>query len=187
MRALLLAVGERGYAKASVQDALDRTGVPRSVFYRHFENKADCFARAYEFEAERLQDEVAAAGERSGWIAGLRAALSRLLGYLSEEPTLARALLIEGRGAGGPTLARYEVVVERLSHAVDSARREVGSQASPPPLTGRLIVAAIEAGAMAWLLDEQASDPLSLLPGLLHFSALYYFGEGTALEAFDRG
>jgi AcrR family transcriptional regulator len=183
---MLLAVGELGFFDASVEDALVRTELTRARFYECFRNKADCFARAYAMEAESLcRDVLTAAHSRDDWVSGVRAALAELLRFVGESPARARALLIEGQHAGCPTAAKYDEVVERLSHAVDSARHGVGAQHSPPPLTARFIVATIESTICGWLIGESASDAMSLLPGLVHFSVLYFFGEEAALRALD--
>jgi AcrR family transcriptional regulator len=186
MEAMLLAVGEHGFVNTSVQDALDLTDLSRARFYECFRNKADCFAQAYETEAERLCRQVLfAAHSQTDWTSGLRAGLAALLRFVAEKPARARALLIEGLFACGPTSAKYDEVVERLSHAVDSVRHGVGTQHSPPPLTAEFIVATIESTIRTWLIGDSTSNVMSLLPGLVHFSVLFYLGEEAALQAFD--
>jgi AcrR family transcriptional regulator len=187
MEAMLLAVGELGFANASVQDAIDHTDLTRKRFYRCFANKAECFARAYELEAERLSRTILSAAHSTGdWVGGLRAGLSELLRFVAETPLTARALLVEGPQACGPSSSKYHQVVERLSHAVDSARHGDGTQHDPPPLTASFIVATIESTVCGWLLGDSASDAMSLLPGLVHFSVLYYLGEEAALRALEE-
>ena len=186
MEAMLIAVGERGLANTSVEDALDLTDLSRTRFYECFRNKADCFAQAFETEAERLCREILSAGHsHTDWTCGLRAALARLLRFVAEKPARARALLIEGQFAGGPISVKYDEVVERLSRAVDSARHGVGTQHSPPPLTAEFIVATIEFTICTWLIGDSTSNVMSLLPGLVHFSVLFYLGEEAALQAMD--
>jgi hypothetical protein len=137
-------------------------------------------------EAERLCQEVlSAARAQEDWVDGLRAGLARLLRFVEENPNRAKALLIDGTQGRGPTTAKYDEVVKRLSHAVDSARHGVGTQHSPPPLTARFIVATIEATVREWLLGDSASDAISLLPGLVFVSVLYYRGEEVALRELD--
>jgi AcrR family transcriptional regulator len=186
MGAMLIAVGDLGFSGATVQDALDLTDVSRKRFYERFSNKGDCFARAYDIEAEALCRRIlSAAHSAGGWVDGLRAGVSELLRFVADKPAAARALLIEGQHARGPTSSKYDEVAERLSHAIDSARHRVGTQHAPPPLTARFIVATIESTVSGWLLGDTASDAMSLLPGLVHFSVLYYLGEEAALRALD--
>jgi AcrR family transcriptional regulator len=187
MEAMLLAVGGLGFARTSVQDAIDLTDLSRKRFYECFSNKADCFARAYELEADRLCHRLLSAAHSAGdWVGGLRAGLAELLHFVADRPLPARALLIEGPQACGPTSSKYDEVAERLSHAVDSARHGDGTQHNPPPLTASFIVAAIESAVCGSLLADSAADAMSLLPGLVHFSVLYYLGEEAALRALEE-
>lgn len=183
--AMLLAVGEKGFAEASVQDSLDRSGVPRSRFYVHFANKEDCFARAYRVAAGKLCDEIlAAAGRAEGWPARYRAGVAELLGFVSAEPLMARALLVEPHAAGPAVAATYEGAVKRLTAAVDTARHQVDTH-SPPPLTARFVVATVEFTVREGLTGGKGDPCISLLPELVHFAVLYFFGEDAAQRAFE--
>jgi AcrR family transcriptional regulator len=187
MEAMLVAVGRLGLERTAVQDALDLTRHSRARFYELFDNKADCFARAHDAEAERLCGEIlAAARAEAEWARGVREGLRLLLRFVGASPPRARALLIEGRHAHGRTATKHEEVVGRLSQAVDSARRAVGTQHTPPPSTAKFMVAAVESAVCRWLGEGSGSDAISLLPGLVHFSVLYYFGEETALRALGE-
>src|SRR3712207_4871654 len=46
LAAMADAVAEKGYAKASVADVIERAGVSRKTFYEHFANKEECFLAA---------------------------------------------------------------------------------------------------------------------------------------------
>ena len=68
LEAMLLSVGARGYDKATVQEVLERSGISRDRFQRHFGGKEACFAQAYEMAADRLCAEVLEAGrEAESW------------------------------------------------------------------------------------------------------------------------
>ncbi len=184
---MLIAVGELGYENATVQDAIDRTGLSRNAFYRHFKNKEECFEAAHREEADRLFSALRAAGySEACWIDGLRAALRVLLGYVAESPTPARAILIEVHSARGAALDRYKEIIDALTHDIDLVRREVGSSHhSPPPLTARFVVATVESTIGACLTADIGRSAPSLLPGLVHFVVLYYLGEDAAESAME--
>jgi AcrR family transcriptional regulator len=183
--AMLLAAGERGYLAASVQDAIDRSGLSRSRFYAYFANKEECFGRGCETAAMELCERIleAAAGEEA-WPAAYRAGVTRLLRFVADEPLRARALMIEAPAAGGPASIAYERAVGRLTFAIDSARTPLDTHA-PPPLTARFIVATVESTVREWLTAGKGSTCMSLLPELVHVAVLYYFGEEAAQEAFE--
>jgi AcrR family transcriptional regulator len=183
MEAAIEACGERGYREATVQDVIDRYGGHRQQFYKHFAGKADCYAAAYEFEVERL---YAALGDRAAaepsWRQGLVALLSGLAEFLCERPTFARGLLVEIHVAGGPALLKRLEVFERLTRAVDSARRETESRHSPPPVTATFMVGAIEAAVTSALTRAEPEDFAAAVPELAHMVLAAYFGDEIAGE-----
>jgi AcrR family transcriptional regulator len=158
MKAMLSAAGEVGYGNVSVQKVLDRAGSHRTQFYRHFDSATTCFQDAYAAEADRLCDALLAAGRQGpGWRGGLTAALEELASFAREQPDLARGLLIEVHAAGEPARVKRKEVFERLSRAIDRARRETESRHSPPPLTAVFIVHVIDA-AMVDVISQGAPE-----------------------------
>jgi AcrR family transcriptional regulator len=187
LEAVLTISGEVGYSQISAQEIVRRSGASRSSFYRHFEGEEDCFAQAYEVAAERLyEDMLDAAGSRPDWREGLRAGLTELIGFVIEQPAVAKALLIEARYANTAVRAKQTEVFERLSYAIDSARRETDmSRHSPPPMTGTLMVSAIEYAVCEQLAKGKARALWLSYPDMVQFVVLPYFGEDLAWEDFD--
>ncbi len=177
---MLLSVGARGYEKASVREVLERSGISRERFQRHFGDKEACFAQAYEMAADRICAEVleAAQGAES-WRAGFRAALARLLRTVAEQPLLAKALLIEVRAARGGAWAKHQQAIERLAAAVDSARQEPGARTTTA-LTAQFVVGAVEEAICNEIGAGHTATVERLLPDLSHLAVLQYFGEDEA-------
>ena len=181
MEAALEACGERGYRDATVQDVIDRYGGHRQQFYAHFAGKAACYANAYEFEVERLYTALRArAAAEPSWHRGLVAVLNGLAELICARPTFARGLLVEVHVAGGPALLKRLEVFERLTRAVDSARRETKSRHSPPPVTATFMVGAIEAAVTSSLSRGEPQDFGAAVPELAHMVLAAYFGDETA-------
>ncbi|HET9163109.1 MAG TPA: TetR/AcrR family transcriptional regulator [Solirubrobacterales bacterium] len=183
MGAAIEACGERGYRDATVQDTIDRYGGHRQQFYKHFASKAECYAAAYEFEVERLYSTLrdVALAEPS-WHQSLVAVLSGLAEFVCARPTFARGLLVEVHVAGGPALLKRLEVFERLTLAVDSARRETESRHSPPPVTATFMVGAIEAAVTSALTRAQPQDFAAAVPELAQMVIAAYFGDEIAGE-----
>lgn len=180
-RALELAAvqssGEVGYRQLTVQRILERGEVSRGTFYKAFADKGECYARGYALAIERLQQDVLDRGSGGAdWIAGFRAALEELAGFLEFEPLLAKGLLAEVHVAGGAALAKRKEVFERLSRAIDSARRENESRHPPPPISAAFILSAIEAAALRSFRIERPSAFAETVPDLTHIAASVYFG-----------
>lgn len=175
--AVLEAAGELGYARLTVQAVLDRSGVGRSRFYREFANLAECFACAYVAAIERLCERLLVGCRPGAWRAALVSALDVLSRLLAERPLIARALVLEVHVAGEPALAKQREVWERLSRAMDGARRETdSSRHSPPPLTASFMVSAIEAAVGRALLSGDPGSFRESAPRLRDLIFDVYFG-----------
>jgi AcrR family transcriptional regulator len=180
---MLLVSGERGYEQISVQDVIERAGASRATFYKHFDDKEDCFAQAYRDAAGWLYARLTGIAKRQpGWREGLRAALAELLEFCANQPAMARALLVEVHAGGGAALAEHDLLMERLSHAIDSARREIPSRQAPPPVTATFMVGAIETLVRTKLMSAEPETAPEMLPGLLHFVVMQFFGEDAAWD-----
>ncbi len=186
---MLLAAGELGYERATVQEVVDRTGIGRDQFHRLFGSKDECFAQAYEAAADQLCEDLLEAGRKAAtWRLGFRAALAELLRFVAEQPLLAKALLIEVRAARGQAWARHQQVVERLTVAVDTARSDPDALASVSPMTAGFMVGAIEESIGLEIGAGRTGEIERLLPDLSHLVALNYFGEDEAwLELRSAG
>lgn len=178
MAATLLACGELGFGKVTVEAVLERYGGYRAQFYRHFANLGECFAAAYEAEAGRLCDQLLRAGAgQPTWRQGLGAALAELATFIGERPQAARALFIDVHIAGEPAMAIRNEMFERLSRAIDSARRETESRHSPPPLTSLFMVSAIDAAVVSALLGGRPENFADAAPDLAQIVFAAYFDD----------
>jgi AcrR family transcriptional regulator len=183
LEAVLLVSGERGYEHISVQDVIERAQASRATFYKHFEDKEDCFTLAYRDAAGWLYERLIGTAKRQpGWREGLRAGMAELLEFCANQPSLARALLVEAHAAGGAALAEHDLLMERLSHAIDGARREIPTRQAPPPVTATFMVGAIETLVRAKLMSDEPETAPEMLPGLLYFVVMQFFGEDAAWE-----
>jgi AcrR family transcriptional regulator len=184
--AMLLAAGELGYGGATVQEVAKRAGISRDRFLRHFGGKEACFAEAYGQAADALCEDLLEAGRGAeAWRQGFRAALAELLRFVAEQPLLAKALLIEVRAARGQAWVKHQQVVERLTEAVDTARREPDALPSATAFTAGFTVGAVEESVALEIGAGRAAEAERLLPGLLHLAVLNYFGEEAAWSELD--
>lgn len=183
LEAMLLTSGELGFEQVAVRHVIERAQTSRATFYKHFEDREDCFAQAYRDAGGWLYRRLTAAAKRQpSWREGLRAALAELLEFCANQPAMARALVVEVHAADERSLAQRRDLMERLSRALDSARREIPSRQAPPPITSDFIVGAIDTLLAAKLLDGDAAHAPEMLPGLLHFVVMQYLGESAAWE-----
>jgi AcrR family transcriptional regulator len=177
-RAVLLAAGELGYGRITVSDVAIRAGMTAEDVNARFSTLQEAFERAYEEESQLVSERILRAGrQQPSWQAGLRAALTELGAYVVESPARAKALLVEVNIAGRNVLTCKTERFERLSHALDSARRETESRHSPPPLTALFMVSTIEAAVVSMLVRETPEEFLKVIPELELLIHRAYFAE----------
>ncbi|HEU4905522.1 MAG TPA: TetR/AcrR family transcriptional regulator [Solirubrobacterales bacterium] len=99
-RAMVRVTARRGYAGASVHEALRVAGYGKSAYYRHFEDRESCLLEAFERSAATLLGRVgAAAGDGDGPATRVGVGLQAFVEMLGGAPDLARVMLIEVRVA----------------------------------------------------------------------------------------
>ncbi|MBS1885801.1 MAG: TetR/AcrR family transcriptional regulator [Actinobacteria bacterium] len=184
--AALELAGEKGYAALSVQKIIDRSGVGRSAFYSTFADKEECFLVAYGAAALELEQSLLdPCREAPDWLTGFVGSLAVLAALLAERPAWAAGVLAEVQVAGGAAGTVRKEVFERLSSAIDAARRETGSRHSPPPTTAMFILAAIESAALRSLRGI-GPDFAVAAPDLIYVAAVPYLGAEAAARARRR-
>ena len=178
LETMLLTVGELGYSKATVREVAERARISPDRFHRRFGSKEACFARAYEEAAERLAGQVAeACRSAAGWREGFSLGLAELLRFVAEQPLQAKALLLEVRAARGDAWVAHQRQVERVTAALDGARREPGARAGASPMTAGFVAGAIEESLSIEIAAGRSDGVQLLLPSLTHLAFLQLFGE----------
>jgi AcrR family transcriptional regulator len=120
--AMIDVVAEKGYAAATVADAVRAARVSRGTFYALFVSKEACFIEAYRRSVDELVTRIehAVRDEQGDWRARLGAGLRAYLERLAEEPRLARIWLLEMHVAGPVAQAERDAT---LRHFADRYRR----------------------------------------------------------------
>lgn len=186
LQGMLRAVGEKGYERATVQDAISEAGLYRQAFYDSFEDKEDCYLQA--IDAGSAWVELAMREEAAGatrWRGQLRGALTGLLRFLDQQPEVGRALLVEVHAAGSRAVGRRTEAMERAAAMVDRARDESGDAA--PAISSEAVVAGILAVLHARLTAQQTEEFARLLPELMYLAVLPYFGPEAAAAEMQAG
>lgn len=179
--AALEASGGSGYRNLTVEQIASRAGLGIDSFYTHFDDPPACYASGYSTTVDELVgDLLGVTGRQESWVGGMRAGLRALAKFLETEPLLARGIFLEVYLARGSAQAKRNEVFERLSHAVDTARRENASRHSPPPIAASFILNMIEAAASKWLQADEPPPFTEAIPDLLYVAATFYFGREEA-------
>lgn len=162
-------------------DIVSRAGIARNTFYENFGSKEDCFLAAQQFAmSAALGRVVEAAGEIDNWPYRVEAGLAAFLGFVAEEPALARTCMVDALAAAPTSVRYYE---ESLQAFVSLFRlgRDVSphGQELPETLEEALI------GGVFWilyqrLLLEEPETIGALLPELVEFALTPYLGAEAA-------
>jgi AcrR family transcriptional regulator len=178
MDALAELSSEQGYEATKISDIVRRAAVARKTLYDNFSGKEEVFLAAFDAAVEEAARRVegACAAAEGGWEEQIEAGLAAFLGYVAEDPALARMCLIEALSATPATTRRYE---DALQGFVEMAERTL-------PQNGRLpeTIAETVVGGVVWIVyqqirrheTEQAED---LLPELTEFMLAPYLGVGA--------
>jgi AcrR family transcriptional regulator len=181
--ALAEETAEQGYRAVTVADIVRRAGIARNTFYENFSSKEECFLATQEFAmSAALERVMEAAGLLEKWPLRVRAGLAAFLGYVVEEPALARTCMVEALSAG-PAAVRYYEESQQAFVSLFRLGRDVSPHGADLPET--LEEAII--GGIFWILYQRltASRPetiLDLLPELVEFALTPYLGAEAADE-----
>ncbi len=175
---------EQGYQQVTVADIVRRAGIARNTFYENFRSKEDCFLATQEYAmSAALERVVEAGGAFDSWAERVRAGLTSFLGYVVEEPALARTCMVEALSAGPAAVESYEKSQQAFV-SLFQLGRDVSPHGSRLPET--LEEAII--GGVFWIVyqrlaaGEVAAIP-ELLPELTEFALTPYLGAEAAREA----
>ena len=139
------ALAEQGYGRLTAARVTELAGVSSRTFYQHFEDLWACLLAAYETEAGHLCTEVESAcaerpaADRRG---RARAGIGAALGFLAEEPAVARLLSAEPPPQVAALSAARRDLVERLGAMLRGVHESAGPTLLPG-LERRLIGAAL--------------------------------------------
>lgn len=101
LEGMVRAVAEKGYAAATVADAVRLARVSRGTFYELFDSKEACLAAAYRLGTEVLEERVReAVRDAADWRDELRLGIRAYLRTLEDEPLFARVYLLEWQAVG---------------------------------------------------------------------------------------
>lgn len=168
MDAIAELTAEQGYDATKIGDIVSRAGVARKTLYDNFEGKEEVFLAAFDaaFDEAMRRIEEDCAKVEGGWEERIEAGLAAFLGYVAEEPALARMCMIEALSATPAATERYEDAMQRF---VDLTKQNVPHDEQLPETVEETLV-----GGVAWIVYQQirrheTEKAEDLLPELTEF------------------
>ena len=164
LEAITEVVAEIGYQAATISKILARARISKITFYELFDNKEQCFLAAYD-DALALtfaRIEGACAAERQAPAAQrLEAALDALLGFLAEEPAVARMCVVEVLAAGPAGRERRAATMDRFAAMMETFLAEASPDRDLGPIAARALVGGAE--EVVYVAVERGDDNLTAL------------------------
>jgi AcrR family transcriptional regulator len=186
LEAMVRAVGRQGYKATSVADVIEEAGVSRTTFYRHFEDKHECFLAAYDLVVDRVIGEVTerCEGERD-WLDRVRTGLTTIVNMFALDPELARTAIVEVAAAGADARQRHWDAVSRFTEFLADGEQLTGGRELPEN------IALMAAGAVSGLIFDElltgrAERLPKLLPDLVFALLVPYIGPAAATEEMRK-
>jgi AcrR family transcriptional regulator len=179
-------VAERGYQKTTIELIAKTARVALSTFYEQFASKEECFLAAFDESvagAATVFDELL--DTDLPWPEQIASGLEILLEMVVGEEARAKLCLVEAQAAGGPALARYQAMLERVAPKLREGRA-LNPRADRLPDGLEVSIA----GGLAWLVHQRlvagrSEDLEGLLPEMLQVTLTPYVGEVEAARAAE--
>jgi AcrR family transcriptional regulator len=186
LAAMVRVVGSKGYRETSVADVIAEAGTTRTTFYKHFDDKHDCFLAAYDMLVEQVFSEVLARcdGEQS-WLRRVETGLATIVELFALDPELARTAIVEVAAAGAEARQRHWDAVSRFTRYLEGGRALADGRELPENIS------LLSAGAVSGLIFDEllagrAAELPDRLPDLLFAMLVPYIGPRAAAEEMRR-
>jgi AcrR family transcriptional regulator len=186
LEAMVRVVGRKGYKATSVADVIAEADVSRTTFYKHFEDKQECFLAAYDLVVERVVDEVIANcdGEQA-WLERVRIGLTTIVDMFALDPELARTAIVEVAAAGADARQRHWNAISRFTEFLAEGE-DLADEPALPENIGLMAAGAVSGLIFDELLTGRAERLPELLPDLLFALLVPYSGPGAATAEMRR-
>ncbi len=186
LAAMIRVVGRKGYKETAVADVIEEADVSRTTFYKHFEDKHECFLAAYELLVDQVFDAVVAScdGSRS-WLDRVERGLATIVELFAVEPELARTAIVEVAAAGADARQMHWDAVARFTQYLEEGR-ELSDGRELPENISLMSAGAVSGLIFDELLAGRAEQLPAMLPDLLFAMLVPYIGPGAAAEEMRR-
>jgi AcrR family transcriptional regulator len=177
---------EHGYLDSSIDAIVERAGVDRAAFDRHFRGKYDSFLSAWKEVNEECMGEILNAyhGEED-WLDRLRAVADRVVGSLQHDPRRG-AFAVEVLVAGHAARARRDMTMRVIASLIDAGRNEMEDPDAVPRTTAEALAGAAYGQIYAKVIGGSVAELGRLVPQLVAAAVMPYLGPEAGIEVLRR-
>lgn len=179
MDALAELTAEQGYEATKISDIVRRAGVARKTLYDNFEGKEEVFLAAFDAARDELLRRVKEGGADADgdWQKRIEGGLAAFLGFVAEQPSVARMCMIEALSATPATTKRYD---DALDTFVELTRKTLPRDERVSDAIAESLVGGVAHIVYQQIRRGEAARAEDLLPGLTEFMMTPYVGAGMA-------
>ncbi len=187
VEALIEIAAERGYAETTIELILERAGLDRPAFDRHFRGKYDCFLSAWqEMNEGCMREMLAAFNSEESWPDRLRAVACEIVENLRNAPSRA-SFAVEVLAAGDAARARRDMTMRVIASLIDAGRNEMEDPESVPHTTAEALAGSAYGQVYAKVVRGDADELPELVPQLMSAAVMPYLGIEAGLAELSRG
>jgi AcrR family transcriptional regulator len=159
--AMVATVAEKGYEATTVADLVELSGVSRSAFYKHFEDKQACFLAA--IEAMVGPGLATLAATPGSGMDGARKAFASFIELIVEQPAAAKMCIVEVYAAGPEGADLIDRTLRQVEKAAKALLDQVPDKKGMPEEVAHAIVGGIQKVIHKRLWRDKVDE----LPGLV--------------------
>ncbi len=177
LTAMAASCAEKGFPATTIADIVSHAGISRATFYKHFENKQECFNVTAANFVDELRDAAREALPAEGLpVEALRSMTLAVLERLAAKPACASLLVLEAPTVDPEFIRDGRGAILRSLESRFGENSQGTPGANPELAFGRATL--LVAGYIAAGKTEQLP---SLLPEIVYISLVPYLGQEAAL------
>jgi AcrR family transcriptional regulator len=164
--ATVATVAEKGYEATTVADLVKLSGVSRSAFYRHFDDKQACFLAAIEALVEPTLQRVAGDESVPAGAERARGAFETLIKLIVSQPAAAKMCIVEVYAAGPEGAKLVDKTMDSATALAQRMLDQTPERQGMPPELVRSIAGGIQKVIHKRLYRGKEDELLELVPQL---------------------
>jgi AcrR family transcriptional regulator len=186
VEALIEVAAARGYGETTIELVLERAGLDRPAFDRHFRGKYDCFISAWqEVNEECLETMVRAYESCEEWPERLRAVAEQIVSGLRDDPSRA-SFGVEVLAAGDAARARRDMTMRVVAGLIDAGRQLMDDPEAVPHTTAEALAGSAYGQIYSRVVRGAVDELPGLIPQLMSAAVMPYLGVEAAMEELSH-
>jgi AcrR family transcriptional regulator len=184
--AVIEIAAERGYGETTIEAIVERAGLDRPAFDRHFRGKYDCFVSAWQdLNEECLETMVRAYESAEQWPDRLRAVAEQIVRGLRDDPSRA-SFGVEVLAAGDAARARRDMTMRVVAGLIDAGRNQMEDPEAVPHTTAEALAGSAYGQIYSRVVRGAVDELPALVPQLMSAAVMPYLGVEAAMDELSR-